>query len=420
MSNVGVMGLGKLGLILALVINRNGEHAVSGYDPSDRPWGILARSEPEPAEQGIDFLLTGHSVHRAETPEELVRTSDLIFVAVPTPHPPEYDGARPMPEITRDFNYGYLVQAVRSVCLASAKLTKPVTLAVVSTVLPGTVEKLLRPLLTPLVRLVYSPSLIALGTVVEDLLNPEMVIIGADSFEDAHDVMRLHSSLHSRPVQVMSIPSAELAKVAYNTFTSLKIVFANTLLEIADKTGADADEVTAALSVATDKLLSPKYLTGGVGGGGFCHPRDVNAMSWLADRLDLSSDVFGFLSAAREAQSQWLAEQVSEWAELTGMQIVVLGTAYKPESPLTGGSAALLLREQLRLMGHGVIAVDPYATPGEVNMADVAKVAAVYVIGCGHRIFREVVYAPGSVVIDPVGYIPDRPNVTVVRLGRKQ
>jgi UDPglucose 6-dehydrogenase len=419
MSDVGVLGLGKLGLIFALVLDTYGKHRVTGCDMSTRPTDILARRIEMPQEADMAHLIANNRMNVVNDPASLVANADTIFVAVQTPHPPAYDGTVPAPEETKDFDYSHLVSAVRQLSRAAYQQSKEITIAVISTVLPGTCDRLLRPLLAPGVRLVYTPSLIALGTVADDLLNPEFVILGADSYEDSLPVQEIYTSLHARPVITMSVPSAELTKVAYNTYTSMKIVFANTVLEIADKTGADADAVTNALSLATVNLMSRKYMRGGMGGGGYCHPRDVIAMSHLADRLDLSSDLFGFLARAREAQSAWLASVVMDHHNLTGLPVVILGNAYRPGSDLAGGSAALLLFHQLGQF-IPLFMIDPYT--GDQTWDEVAKISdspCVFVIGCAHREFAQITFAPGSVVIDPSGTIPDQQGVTVVRLGRK-
>jgi len=420
MSDIGVLGLGKLGLILAMVLDVHGKHRVTGCDMSTRPTDILTGRVDPPQETDINNLIRLNKINVVNDPASLVANADVIFVAVQTPHPPQFDGTVPVPEETKDFEYSHLVSAVRQLSRAADEQVKFITIAVVSTVLPGTCDRLLRPLLTPMVRLVYTPSLIALGRVADDLLNPEFVILGADTYDDAHEVNKIYASLHSRPVVTMSIPSAELTKVAYNTYTSMKIVFANTVLEIAEKTGADTDDVTKTLSLATQNLMSPRYMKGGMGGGGYCHPRDVIAMSHLAEKLDLSSDLFGFLARAREAQSMWLASVVQDHHNLTGLPVVILGNAYRPNSDLVGGSAALLLFDQLSRFVP-VFMIDP-VTNDDQTWDEVDKIVnspAVFVIGCAHRGFVRTQFASGSVVIDPSGTIPDRPGVTVVRLGRK-
>jgi len=421
MSKVAVCGLGKLGLIFAMVLDVYGKHEVYGYDVTTRPAGILAGRVEPPAEADMDHLLKQNKVSMVDSPEALVASVDKVFVAVQTPHAGIYDGTVPVPDTTADFEYGYLVSAVRQLSRAADRQHKEITIAVISTVLPGTCDRLLRPLLTPSVSLVYTPSLISLGRVADDLLNPEFTIIGADSSDAAYEVSRIYASLHQQPFQMMSIPSAELTKVAYNTYTSMKIVFANTMLEMAEKTGADCDAVTDTLSMATTNLMSRKYLKGGIGGGGYCHPRDVVAMSHLAKKLDLSADLFGFLARAREAQSSWLASLAVDYVNLTGMGVTILGSAYKPESSLAGGSAAALLFHQISRVGAPVYMVDPYVDDlsGENSLNKIARSPSVFVIGCDHQVFPSLRFGHGSVVIDPFGRIPDQEGVTVVRLGRK-
>lgn len=418
MADVGVLGLGKLGLIMALVLDVHGKHRVTGCDTSRRPLDILSGKAVPPQEVQIENLLAMNRVSVVRDPVLLVANADTIFVAVQTPHPEIFDGTVPVPDDRRDFEYSYLINAVRSLAQAADMQNKMITIAVVSTVLPGTCDRLLRPLLNDHTRLVYTPSLISLGSVADDLLNPEFVIVGGDSYEDTLPVAEIYTSLHSKPIRTMPIPSAELTKVAYNTYTSMKIVFANTMLEIAEKIGADVDDVTSSLALATTNLMSRRYLKGGMGGGGYCHPRDVIAMSWLADRLDLSADVFGFLAKAREAQSSWLASLAMDHHHLTGLPVVILGLAYRPGSDLAGGSAAHLLFNQLAYTVP-VSAFDPHVHK-DIDLGPITEVPSVFVIGCAHQEFASLRFAAGSVVIDPTGVIPDQTGVTVIKLGRKR
>jgi len=412
--NVGWIGLGKLGLTCAAVLADRG-HNVVGYDVS--PWAadVLGGRAPAPAEEGFEALDTSR-IGLAPHIASVVASSDIVFVAVQTPHAPAYGGETPAPEERRDFEYGYLVNAVREVCRQARAQEKRITLVVVSTVLPGTCNRLLRPLLNDWVRLVYNPFFIAMGTTVLDFLNPEFVLLGVDKVTDLGDLCALYDTLHDVPHKVMSIESAELTKVSYNTFISMKIVWANTLMEICHKTGADCDDVVDALELATDRVISSKYMRGGMGDGGHCHPRDLIAMSWLAERLDLSYDLLGDMAYAREEQSAWLARLVGEWRDQTGLEVVILGKAYKPESPLTGGSPALLLRHQLGNVRAWDAHVDREVPQAATSFFDVPYV---YVIATRHPEYAKQVYPAGSVVIDPWGYIPDQPGVTVVRVGRK-
>lgn len=414
MASVGWIGLGKLGLPCALVLADCG-HSVVGYDVVGCP-AIIGDVLP-PQEDGIHDLMASVSIQVVPTLPEVIHLSDVVFVAVQTPHAPAYGGETAMPAECRDFEYGFLIQAVRDVAAAARAQRKLVTVVVVSTALPGMFNRHLRQLINPYVTLVYNPFFIAMGTTIRDMREPEFVLVGVDNEDDAIPLRAIYAQLHSRPLFVTTIESAELIKVSYNTFISMKIVFANMVMELCHKTGADCDQVADALSLATERVVSPAYLRGGMGDGGHCHPRDLIAMSWLARRLDLSVDLMGFIAHTREDQTAWLADLVSEWASLTNLPIVLLGKSYKPESDLMGGSPALLLAEILRDRGLSFYHRDPHT--GDIELLHMEDVPSVYVITTRHSFFSGYVFAKGSVVLDPFGYIPDSPGVTVIRIGRK-
>lgn len=425
------IGLGKLGYPCALTLQHAAGHEVVGYDVHRERIEHLQADPGDHGEQGLGEMMQHGPLKLAHSVGEAVAHGDVVFVAVQTPHAPAYGGEQPMPAERRDFEYGYLIQAVRDVCRAAAGQAKPITLVVVSTVLPGTVNKHIRGLLNGYVSLVYSPLFIAMGTTISDFIAPEFVLMGADQPEALGPVVEVYARLHDRPVFKTSIESAELIKVAYNTFISMKIVWANTMMELCHKTGADCDAVVDALSMATDRIISPAYMRGGMGDGGHCHPRDLIALADISQRLDVSADLFAYLAKAREEQSEWLAGLVAQWAGLADLPVMVLGQSYKPRSALTGGSPAILLRHHLEGLRYSQADafrqqvevfdsyvdpfVDPLLGPAEPHLSE----PHVYVVATRHPEFATYAYPPGSVVLDPHGYIPDQPGVTVVRIGRK-
>ena len=137
----------------------------------------------------------------------------------------------------------------------------------------------------------------------------------------------------------------------YNTFISMKIAFANTWMDICHRIpGMDVDEVTGALALATSRIISSKYLAGGTGDGGGCHPRDNIALSWLGREVDLSYDLFESLMVARERQTQWLVK-LMEAHDPCGeprMLKIILGKSFKPNSNIPAGSPAVLLKNILQ------------------------------------------------------------------------
>lgn len=422
---VGWIGLGKLGLPCALVLAQY--HDVTGYDVSDKPWRVLSGSQESNREEGMTRGLMRDAddrprIRRAGFISDVVAESDIIFTAVQTPHAPEYGGDRPMPETRRDFEYAYLAQACRDVAAAAQAQRKQVTLVVVSTVLPGTTNRVIRPLLNQYVRLVYSPQFIAMGTTVADFQNPEFVVCGTDGgsrgSEEAEQLASVFFPVHNgNRLYYSDITTAESIKVLYNTFISMKIVWANQVMEMCHATGADCDAVVDALSMATDRVISPKYLSGGMGDGGACHPRDLIAMSWLENRLGMSTDLFGQLAVMREQQTRWLADLALSYSSQLGMPVTLLGEAYKPGSDLTDGSPALLLHRYLvQTQRGGVNVYDPYVPGGSPPPASLVK--GVYVITAKHEDWLKTRFARGSVVIDPFGYLEDQDGVTTLRVGR--
>jgi UDPglucose 6-dehydrogenase len=370
---------------------------------------IIARYYPN-HEPGAQELLAQSKLWLG-TIYEAVQFADIIFVAVQTPHEPQYEGCTPLPDTRADFDYSFLKEAVRHIAESAERQRKDTVLVIISTVLPGTIRREIMPLLNKYIDLAYNPSFIAMGETIRNFRRPEFTLIGTESEPLTLLLRKFYHTIHHEAVVSMGIEEAELTKVAYNTFVTSKIVFANTLMEICDRIGADVDVVTEALGKATDRVISPKYLRGGMGDGGGCHPRDNIALSWLARKLGLSHDLFGSLMEARERQARWLAEIVKEEAKKAELPIVILGKAFKAETNITVGSPAFLLAN---FLGWPTM-YDPY-----VDGAPELLEPCVFVIATNHPVFQEqdFPYPVGSVVIDPWGYILDRPGVRVRRIGR--
>jgi UDPglucose 6-dehydrogenase len=395
--NVGFVGLGKLGLPVALAIGSKG-HEIVGCD--------LAPVTVPPLPYDGEGARIEQSTLRVGTLADVVAHASFIFVAVQTPHEPEYEGVTRIPETRKDFDYTALKAAVASVAVEAERQGKAPTVVVISTVLPGTMAREIRPLLGPC-RLVYNPSFIAMGTAVRDFLDPEFILVGGDTDGEVHAFYRTFTDA---PVHRTSVENAELTKVAYNTYIGMKLAFANTLMEACHKLpGCDVDEVTAGLSLAHRRLMSPAYLTGGMGDGGGCHPRDNIALSWLAQQIDLSHDLFDDVMRCRENQANWLVDLMCEH----DLPKAILGLAYKANSPLTTGSPARLCETLLVERGVQVQVIDDHAgVPGKLAGPHVI------LIGARHDDYTHYPFPQGSVVIDPWRYIPRTLGVTVIPVGR--
>ena len=416
---VGFVGLGKLGLPCAAALSVKISDKVYGFDLNPRVATFVETCKIPYQEQLCEDYLSNASLEVLSSVEELVERADLLFFAVQTPHEREYEGVTPVPTSKRDFDYSYLKSAVASVADALRKMPdKQLTLVVISTVLPGTMRQEIFPLLEDVfsrVKFCYNPYFIAMGTTIPDYLDPEFVLLGERMPGDGDELLSLYSRVHAAPVRRMAIESAELTKVAYNTFIGFKIVFANTIAEIVDSRGGNADEVTTALAAADKRLISGKYLSAGMADGGGCHPRDQIAMSWLAETAGLSTNIFEYLAKARDAQTERQAKIVVEYAKKTGLPVTILGLAYKPDVNLTIGSPSLLLGHFLNQKGIDFKTFDPWVD----QSGNLPEKANVFFVATNHSLFKNLELPKGSLVIDPWGSATKRqPDVTYVLPGR--
>ena len=329
-TKIGFIGLGKLGMPCAEAIADKG-FDVAGYD-------IVRKSSDK--------------VEIRDSIKELVEDRDIVFVATPTPHEEGYDGREPTSHLpVKDFNY----QAVTKVLTkCNQHMTMEQTLVLISTVLPGTIRREFEPLMTN-TKLLYNPYLIAMGTVAEDMINPEMIMIGTRKgiYETAHKAQQLESFYgivckDFPRVEFGTWEEIEAMKIFYNTFISNKIALVNMMQDVAHKLGnIDVDRVTQALAKSTQRIVSPAYMKAGMGDGGACHPRDNIALRWLAKELDLGYDMFEAIMTAREKQAENMAKAI-----LThGNNIWFSSDSYKPGTTMVDGSYSLLVQHYVKKHG---------------------------------------------------------------------
>jgi UDPglucose 6-dehydrogenase len=288
-----------------------------------------------------------------------------VFVAVPTPHDPAYDGRAPTAHLEpKDFSYDIVKDVLRE---ANTSMHDGQLLVLISTVLPGTVRRELQPLVTN-TRFVYNPYLIAMGSVGWDMINPEMVMIGTEDGSETGDAKLLvdmyKTVMENDPRYVIGTwDECECIKVFYNTFISTKIGLVNMIQDVAMKQGnINVDVVTNALANSTKRIMGPQYMTAGMGDGGACHPRDNIALRYMAQELGLGYDIFDAVMHAREIQAQNLAKFLVDVAKQHNLPILIHGVAYKPDVPYKDGSYSLLVAHYCEQLGYSPILVDPLAT----------------------------------------------------------
>ncbi len=346
--------------------------------------------------------------------QEVVARSELIFVGIQTPHEPQFEGVTRLPVETRDFDYRSLCAGMAQLSAAVEAVGRDRVVILISTVLPGTIRREIKPLLGPHSRLCYNPFFISMGTAVNDFLSPEFVLFGVDDPGSASVVEEFYRTIHDAPFRRTTLEEAEIIKVLYNTFISTKIAFANIVMEVCHRTpGADVDVVLGVLKDARERLISGKYFGAGMGDGGACHPRDNIALSHLSQKLGMSFDWFRCVMEQRERQSDWLADLVETHSE--GREIVILGRSFKPESNNMTGSPSVLLENILRERGLTVRSWDPYV---DTETQPPSGKPFCYFIGTKHPEFRTWPFERGSVVLDPWRYIAVPEGVKLIPIGR--
>ena len=411
--NIGFVGLGKLGLPCALAIDAVDEHSVMGYDPDERINDYLNKGEIPYREEGTAELLKKHSISFTNL-KEVIESSEIIFVPIQTPHDPLYDGVTRLPETRIDFDYTYLVEGLKQISKVLDDIQEERIVVVISTVLPGTIESQIKPILSKYAKLCYNPFFIAMGTTINDFLNPEFVLMGIDDKDAAEKLKLFYKTLHNKEVFECTLDEAELIKVSYNTFITMKICLANTVAEMSHKlNNINSDNVMDALKLANQRLISDKYLNGGMGDGGGCHPRDNIALSWLSQKVDLSYDWYENLMISREKHTEWLAELTIQKSIEKQMEIFILGKSFKKETNLTNGSPAYLLKNLIEEKNHKTNIYDPFTD----NKVEEFNEPSVFFIATNHDVFKDITFPAGSVVIDPWRMIDEQEKVELISIG---
>ena len=363
---VGFVGVGKLGKDVAEVMAT--KYDVVGYDIAP-----------------VDTTL-----YMAQTLEGACINKDIIFVALPTPHHPDYDGRYPTSHLLpKDFDYNIIKNMVKKI---DALVTNKTLIVLISTVLPGTIRREIAPIIKN-GRFIYNPYLIAQGSVKADTIRPEMIIIGTKEGRWDPDVTTLKNfyeefvTLGTR-YEMGTWEEAEAIKIFYNTFISTKLALVNMIADVAEGVGnMNVDIVTSALKKSTMRIMGPSYMSAGLGDGGACHPRDNIALRSLAERLNLGYDLFDAIMIAREKQAEHMARKIVG----LGHDVCILGKAFKPGIDQDTGSPAILLGHYIEGMGHKVY-YDGHSKE--------VRVPLTYVMH-DHKRFENFDFNYGSVIFDP-------------------
>lgn len=364
-TRISVIGLGKLGSAMAAAIASKGFH-VLGVDVNPQTVSSIKTGRAPVQEPMLQDLISAHQDRLSATADfpSAIRSSDISFVVVPTPS--DENGA---------FSIEYAVKAFREIGHALREKNTYHLIVLTSTVLPGSLRFGLIPVLEEAsgklcgkdFGVCYSPEFIALGSVIHDFLNPDFLLIGEFDKRSGNLLEHFYASImeNTPPCKRMSIENAELTKIALNCYVTMKITFANNLADICEKIpGGNIDDVTGALGL--DSRIGRRYLTGGLGYGGPCFPRDNIAFGYLARTLGSSSKMADFIDLYNRSIPGLVLDRF--WSLLPEKsRVAVLGLAYKPSSPVLDESQGMILANELTVRGYQVYGYDPLADPKEIN-----------------------------------------------------
>jgi len=377
---IAVVGLGKLGTPLAAWTNTR--HEVVGIDANPDIVEAVNMGLSPVQEPGVDALIT----FDATTDYAAAADAETVFVVVPTPS--LEDGG---------FSLEYVQAAVDGL---RPHLTPAHLLVVVSTVMPGHMDRVARGLDCGVC---YNPFFIALGSVLHDMQEPDLLLIGQGRPRDGLRLVQFWRSMGVQvPTFTLDYRSAEVAKLALNCFVTMKISYANTVGELCEALGADANAVTAA--IGHDRRVGAHYLKPATAYGGPCFPRDSRAFIKAAGAVGVDPALARATDQVNAWQHKRLRNQVLEALEgLDGPGVVaVLGLAYKVGTSVIEESPGLALAELLQEQGIEVLTHDPAVYDSGGNPQAMVDRADVVVVTTPWPEYKNLDYS-GRIVIDPWG-----------------
>lgn len=356
-ARVAVLGLGYVGCVTAACLARLG-HQVAGVDRDEfKVRGVLAGEAPffEPGLTEIvrEAVAAGRLSATTSLAEALPH-ADIVLICVGTPS--AKNGNLGLEQLHR--------VASELAGLLSSGQSKHLTIAVRSTVYPGTCEEAVQPLFAGCgpVAVVANPEFLREGTAVKDFLEPSLLVVGGDDPEAMRRVAGLYTGLPVEPCLVAT-RTAELIKYACNAFHAVKIAFANEMGTLAANLGIDGAEVMDTLCRDTVLNISPAYLKPGFAFGGSCLPKDLRALVYRASRLDLKLPL---LESVLPSNARHLERALQVIRDLPAKRLGVFGLAFKENTDDLRESPVVALLEQLIGKGHNVRVFDPQIVPDRI------------------------------------------------------
>ncbi|AYL95261.1 UDP-glucose dehydrogenase family protein [Mucilaginibacter celer] len=352
---IAIIGTGYVGLVTGTCLSETGNH-VTCVDINEQKVKMMQQGKLPIYEPGLEQLF-----HRNINNERLLFTTDLagaiqnasiIFLALPTP--PGGDGSADL---------SYVLGAAKDIaCLISSYKV----IVTKSTVPVGTADKVkavFEKYTDVEVAVVSNPEFLREGVAVEDFMKPDRVVVGTTDQRARKLMADLYSPYvrQGNPIIFMDERSAELTKYAANSFLATKISFMNEIANLCELVGADVDMVR--LGVGSDERIGKRFLFPGIGYGGSCFPKDVQALAKAADENNYDFRILNSVMSVNEIQKKILVEKLKKYynGNLEGKRFALWGLAFKPETDDIREAPALYIIDELLKAGAVVVAYDPEA-----------------------------------------------------------
>ncbi len=353
---ISVVGTGYVGAVTGACLAELG-HPVVFVGRDQRKLDLISFGKSPIFECGLDQLLASNKGRITTTTDlsDAVRSTDLTFICVGTPS--QEDGSIDL-------------QQIREVSLSIGRSLggdeRRHTVIVKSTVLPGTTENVVIPILEresgkkAFVEfgVASNPEFLKEGTAVEDFFHTDRVVLGVNDRATRDLLEQVYSPLHV-PLYVTTIRTSEMIKYTSNAFLATKISFANEIGNLCKEMGIDSYEVFQ--GVGMDSRIGPQFFRSGIGFGGSCFPKDVRALVAHARALGIEPRILDAVIGTNEDQPGRMIGLLKRHVDIAGKTIGVLGLAFKPDSDDIRESRAIPVVEALLAGGAHVVAFDPVA-----------------------------------------------------------
>lgn len=353
---IAVVGTGYVGLVTGTCFAETGNNVVC-IDINEEKIAQLRQGKTPIYEPGLDNLLERNIKDKRLTfttsLSEGIKGAQIIFLALPTP--PGKDGAADLQ---------YVLQVAADL---SKILTSYTVIVNKSTVPVGTAEKvtavLAQNLNKELFDVVSNPEFLREGVAVEDFLKPDRVVVGTSS-EKARKLMdELYQPFvrQGNPIYFMDERSSEMTKYAANAYLAMRISFMNEMSLLCERAGANVDSVR--MGMGSDSRIGKRFLFPGVGYGGSCFPKDVQALARTAKEYDFEFKLVETTMTVNDRQKTVLGKKLMNYfgQDLTGKTFAIWGLAFKPETDDIREAPALELIKEIQAAGGSVRAFDPEA-----------------------------------------------------------